>query len=201
MALKVFDISQDPICSNYFFKPISELFDKSFISTIPWERSTLHVNGKIEVNEKYRKSKEFNNIFVQRFDMKWYDFLRNNNLDVYNQSWTMLQYEKGSFFSKHTDRNGVCTALFFPYCEQNKKCEGGELIIYDKQNKKEIYEINKFDCNKIIIFDANTEHEVLPLISGVRYVFRTYLYKLNEIISYRFDDWGNYIYQKPSTLF
>lgn len=83
--------------------------------------------------------------------------------------FSFLKYEKGCFTLKHTDRIGDYTCLIFP---AGYKSTGGELVIY--KDGKEIVNFKHYNIeyDTIVIFPVGLEHEVLPVTSGERYVFK-----------------------------
>ena len=105
-------------------------------------------------------------------------------------SFSLLKYETGDFFLNHRDTDltdalddivhKYTCLIFCPYGEDNDILEGGELIL---KHPDGLYEI-KFDpsveTNKnrfvMVIFSIDMYHEVLPVISGSRYVFKKPLF-------------------------
>jgi len=105
-------------------------------------------------------------------------------------NFTLLKYETGDFFLNHRDTDltdalddivhKYTCLIFCPYRDDNHILKGGELFL---RHPDGLYEI-KFDpsveTNKnhfvMVIFSIDMYHEVLPVISGSRYVFKKPLF-------------------------
>jgi hypothetical protein len=135
-------------------------------------------------------------------------FFNQNNIlngkdDLRYELHTLLKYEPGDFFLNHRDTDltddsrGIThqyTCLIFcPYGEDNEILEGGELIF---KHCDGLYEI-KFDPSietkknhfVMVIFSIDMYHEVLPVISGSRWVFKRPLFvKTSSILSMSKED-------------
>jgi len=107
--------------------------------------------------------------------------------------FSLLKYETGDFFLNHRDtklpdiikNNGIkeihqyTCLIFCPYGE-NEILEGGELIF---KHPDALYEIKfnpgvetKKNNFVMLIFSIDMYHEVLPIIKGIRYVFKKPLF-------------------------
>lgn len=91
---------------------------------------------------------------------------------LYNDKYyDLLKYEKGDFFKEHQDSKyneyHIGTILIYPP-KKESNYEGGELYL-----PKENITIKAFDNEwSIVILHINTLHEVKPITSGIRYVFK-----------------------------
>ena len=101
---------------------------------------------------------------------------KTNSVNI-SDVWTILKYEKGDFFKKHKDgvsqKEHVSTILAIPpksICEHS----GGELVIYKDDNTGDIECEIHADQNEwtIVCMNVNISHEVKPVLSGIRYVFK-----------------------------
>jgi len=117
--------------------------------------------------------------------------------------FSLLKYETGDFFLNHRDTDlsnaldnlihQYTCLIFCPYGDDNNILKGGELML---KHPDGLYEI-KFDpsveTNKnrfvMVIFSIDMYHEVLPIISGSRYVFKKPLFvkRISTIIEERND--------------
>lgn len=112
----------------------------------------------------------------------------------------VLKYLPGCFFKLHTDtRKGLnhhLTVLIFPPV---KNYEGGELILHTNDGSVNI----TADPSEwtLVMFRPDVPHEVTPVTSGVRYVFKTDFYSdtclgnIDRIVSARPVD-GNKLVKK-----
>ena len=176
-----------PNKATQFFKQNNILCDDDCVS----ESGKFLSNLPSEAREFF----EQNNILCEK-DCIDYDY------------FSLLKYETGDFFLNHRDTdltdvldNSVhqyTCLIFCPYGCDNEILQGGELIL---KHPDKLYEI-KFDpsveTNKnrfvMVIFSIDMYHEVLPVISGSRYVFKKPLFvktttkKIKDINETRFDD-------------
>lgn len=99
-----------------------------------------------------------------------------SSLSVLEEKWDLLIYESGGFFSKHTDSkkfdNHYGTILLLPPKSLNNY-KGGELILFDG-SVEHIIEPNPVKW-KLVGFPVNVYHELRPVISGRRLVFKNKL--------------------------
>jgi hypothetical protein len=109
-------------------------------------------------------------------------FTQRNNLGIVGEV-DFLKYETGCFASKHIDRMGEYTCLLFP---KGSNSTGGELILYVNPEMNEIITFRPYSIehDTIIIFPTGMEHEVLPVISGERYVFKVGLASIPKPIEH-----------------
>ncbi len=134
-------------------------------------------------------------------------FMEQNNILTYKnglkyEPFSLIKYEEGDFFLNHRDTNmsneidgthEYTCLIFCPYGKDDDILEGGELLL---KHPDGLYEI-KFDpsveTNKnrfvMVIFSIDMYHEVLPIISGSRYVFKKPLFvkRISTIIEERND--------------
>ena len=127
-------------------------------------------------------------------------FKQNNILYEYNNVmcdyFSLLKYEVGDFFLKHIDTNltnltdelnslnnvihQYTCLIYCPYNKDNEMLEGGEVIFNDAEKLYEIKFNAGIETNKnnfvMIIFSIDMYHEVLPIISGSRWVFKKPLF-------------------------
>lgn len=90
------------------------------------------------------------------------------------EQWDFIKYTKGCFFKKHSDgqssRGHIGNLLLIPpmcICPHI----GGELVIYDNDRILSTISAHKTNWTCVAIA-MKTPHEVLPVISGTRYVFK-----------------------------
>ncbi len=99
-------------------------------------------------------------------------FMKANDLEKVGPV-DFLKYDAGCFAAKHVDRMGEFTCLVFPKMSAST---GGELRLF-ADNGTVVVEPNKLVRDTMVIFSTNVEHEVLPVTSGERYVFKVGLAK------------------------
>tara|TARA_Y100001970_G_C14104397_1_gene787275 strand:+ start:244 stop:885 length:642 start_codon:yes stop_codon:yes gene_type:complete len=93
------------------------------------------------------------------------------------QKWTNIKYLPGHFFKRHVDRpvsddRAQETALLL-LPKKVSSYEGGELIVYNDFDEQ-VKEITADEDNYLlVIFNSRLFHEVKPVISGVRTVYKT----------------------------
>ncbi len=107
------------------------------------------------------------------------------HLDNYRDSWTMIVYETGGFFAKHTDSKSddihMATLLLLPPRSVNDY-KGGELIVYDGTQTTSI---TPDDTQwKFIAMPLNVYHELKPVTEGRRVVFKRDFHLNKEIMNY-----------------
>ena len=128
-------------------------------------------------------------------------FFEQNNISYEeNNDFSLLKYETGDFFFNHHDTklptqsgetHEYTCLIFCPYGENNDILEGGELIF---KHPESLYEI-KFDSSVetkknhfvMIIFSIDMYHEVLPIISGTRWLFKKPLF-VERIFDFNYDN-------------
>ena len=171
------------------FTDINEYFvNKIFNNEIEWKESTCTVNGNSKTDLTKRNSLTNGNKYIIN-SKKINEYLENNNFANINiMKFELLKYEIGGFFLKHRDKlysNSrskylhTHTCLLYP---PSALCsyEGGDLIIYNEDNKTQIINTSLFTDWTFIIFDQKTYHEITPTITGKRHVFKGQLYKIND---------------------
>lgn len=136
---------------------------------LTWRHGECTVNGVRRYHPESRivwKCETIINILIKELDI----FLYKNKL-VEVGPVEFLKYDTGCFASKHVDKMGEYTALLFP---KEINSTGGELILYDtsKPNGKIVFKPYNLEHDTLVIFPAGMEHEVLPVTSGERYVFK-----------------------------
>lgn len=129
-------------------------------------QKTITINGIQTVDMTKRNCKIHKDKFMLDFMIKIpYEF-------KFNERWELLSYQKDGFFDKHKDKqiknNHRFTALLYP----KSLYTGGELILYGDIST---IVINSSINNGwyLIIFPIDMEHESLPVLSGLKYVFKT----------------------------
>lgn len=99
-----------------------------------------------------------------------------------NRGLELMRYRPGGHFVKHVDSQSgpghFATLLVFPPAEG---FEGGELIIYDGPTPI-VIEPAKFTVWTQIAIRIGVEHEVRPVLSGIRYVIKAELYVQDEFL-------------------
>lgn len=169
-----------------------DLKKHNIISSENFTRSLVRIGSIDKLNLKTRSSWTNTHLFCIELPDELLDFYNKNNIQYKKDSdkvyddFSLLKYESGDFFKYHLDTNltdystdythEYTCLIFCPY----DKYTGGELI-FSHPNK--LYE-TKFnpsiitnDMNWIaIIFSIDMAHEVLPIISGIRYVFKKHLF-------------------------
>jgi predicted 2-oxoglutarate/Fe(II)-dependent dioxygenase YbiX len=179
------------------------------------KKSSCKVYDKEQVDLTKRNSSTFKNKYIIKSD-KLDEYLVEKNIVSssycteehsglfgtsisYLTSFELLKYDVGGFFLKHRDKlfsNENSYHLHTHMCllyppRRLTEYTGGSLIIYDEDesvvDKIEI-ETSLFDDWTFVIFDQKTCHEITPVISGQRYVFKGQLYKRNE--NYVFPKFG-----------
>jgi hypothetical protein len=165
--------------------------------TILNEIKNTFVDCKINTGTEYKVDDTF-----RKGQQDWsYNYCANFDLDFVNNihrsypKWVicpsrflLLKYDIGGFFKKHCDHcqgiresNGkkfkhVATILIIPPMFLHEHT-GGELNLFLDNKTETISATNEWT---IIIFKLGIVHEVLPLTSGIRYVFKGEIYERVE---------------------
>lgn len=137
-----------------------------------WRDATCTVKGVRAINHDVRKAWISNNSFSTSCEFL-YNFLYNNKLEfVNNNIFQLIKYDSGCFAGKHVDSLGDFTCLIFL---RDQECTGGELVIYDwfVRGGRTVFDPSGLIEDVIVIFPTNLTHEVLPVKSGTRYVYKT----------------------------
>jgi len=137
-----------------------------------------NISGENEINKEVCRSFEakcdINLILENSIFKKYAEFLEEPETEKYflrNEYFNLLKYEEGDFFKEHQDskyiENHIGTILVYPP-KKLSNYEGGELYLSKENVIIEAYE----DKWSIVLLHVNTLHEVKPLKSGLRYVFK-----------------------------
>lgn len=148
-------------------------FKNLLLQPLEWKESESTLNGVRGFHPEHRNVFKCKTTIYVHTHFMW-NIMEGS--DLKQQTLEFLRYEPGCFIAKHVDRLGLFTVLIFPKEQQST---GGELILYDNGNKI-VYEPSKFKETVHIVFPSNMEHEVLPVVSGQRYVFKITLTPMNE---------------------
>ncbi len=145
--------------------------------------STVGINDKIVIDRSQRDSFiHQNEFYFDSHEISSYGVA--NNFSAMDGPWKLLKYEKGQHFHSHTDSreddNHLCTALLFPAISFSSY-SGGEFLIhnllsFEQSNQKSIISSSDVQNSTLVIFPVNFYHEVLPVLEGVRYVFKKAIY-------------------------
>lgn len=162
--------------------------------TILNEINDTFVDCKINTGQEYIIDKNFRigqqdwgYNYCANFDSEFVDYvhIQYPNWVLYPIKFCLLKYDIGGFFKPHCDHNQgiresngkkfkhVATILIIPPIHLHNHT-GGELKLF-LENNTEI--ITATDDWTILIFKLGIIHEVLPLLSGVRYVFKAEVYE------------------------
>lgn len=144
-------------------------------------RNSFKGNNKVEITFDYNERKnniKLNKLFPE-FQFKFkYDF----DIDGDYIKWEAIRYIVDGFFIKHIDgkegNNHYGTAIMLPPINYNLITEeltsepvytGGELVINDT-----VIVADKNEW-KLIVFTIDTPHELKPVLTGERIIFKTKL--------------------------
>lgn len=139
------------------------------------------------IDKSYRVGKQtWGHSFQVNFSKEYIDEIHNiegcKNWKLMPIRFDLLCYEKSGFFKKHNDYytgtfefnnkkfNHVATMVIYPPKILNEH-EGGELLVYLK-DKVEIVKSSDNGEWTILIMKLGIEHEVLEMLSGIRYVLK-----------------------------
>jgi len=136
--------------------------------------------GKNEVNEKIRKCKIIYGCKVL-YNKKQYQEALSHFLDELEideeceKYFDLIKYDVGDFFAPHQDgkkyNNHIGTILIYPP-KNLYPYEGGELYLPNENITLKAFE----DDWTMIFLNINVLHEVKPITSGVKYIFKTKLF-------------------------
>ena len=94
-----------------------------------------------------------------------------------------LIYNEGDHFKKHRDRIKNAPQRIYStstLISQSDDFEGGELIIYDKEENP----INTdLQVGETVFFHSMTEHQVNPVTKGTREVLVAWIYEKSDLLS------------------
>lgn len=153
----------------------------------------INDNGNYYIDETYRKSKQnWGNSFCFNFEKSMIQqiHLLYPNWKIQVIKFNLLKYDIGNFFKKHIDHyfgnfelngkkfNHIGTILVLPPMYLHTHT-GGDLVLFINESDVKIIKSDTDEWT-IIIFLLNTPHEVLELLSGIRYVFKGHVFE--EII-------------------
>ena len=150
---------------------------------------TIHMNEKMKLNSviDYLDKK----VFVPQ--LFWNDMstvtlsdfkgVRKNILDLYNikelkENSNIQTYLPGSFIKKHDDgvaENRFAVALI-PLNSKPKGANGGDLVLYTKEDKEIVIESNKGDVVILDFTQNNLEHQVTKIEDWCRVSFVSFLF-------------------------
>lgn len=91
---------------------------------------------------------------------------------VSDTGYTLLRYKKDQYITQHVDASSDIGRTLSCSIGLNSEYTGGEFAFFDKQIK---FTLNKGD---VLMFPSNFmyPHEILPVISGVRYSVLSWLF-------------------------
>lgn len=179
-----------------------ELKDTKILESKNFEK-TLAGIGSTEILDLEKRSSWTHKLkFCLDLPIEAIQFFDKNNIlcgknDFCYELHSLLKYEPGDFFLNHHDTDltdasrGIThqyTCLIFcPYGE-NEILEGGELIFKHPEGLYEIKFNPSTETKKnrfvMVIFSIDMYHEVLPVISGSRWVFKRPLFvKTSNMLS------------------
>lgn len=180
-----------------------DLKNNPIIQSQNFERTLASIGSRNILDLKKRSSWIHKLQFVLNFPSEATQFFEQNNIlcDKNKDNYfSLLKYETGDFFLNHrdTDLSNALDNLIHQYtclifCPYGEDLEGGELIL---KHPDRLYDIKvdssvKTNNNQfvMVIFSIDMYHEVLPIISGSRYVFKKPLFvkRSSTIIEVRND--------------
>jgi hypothetical protein len=147
-----------------------------------WIVSSVGKNGIDSIDMTVRNSMVSKYKFTMDYPMELFNdlHLRVDNLPLLNLQ--LLKYNEGNFFARHKDRKysekHKYTILILPPMSVGNIFTGGEICI---NGQEIIQDINKY---KIIIFSLDLIHNINPVLSGIRYVFKGVLYSDYNVENY-----------------
>lgn len=152
------------------------LDDEIFEDEGLWVPSTCTVDGFTIVDRNVRRSSKCVVRFTFIIDVVT-NFCKINSLHIVGDV-ELIRYVKDDFTSRHMDKQGDFTCLYF---YRGQEFTGGDLVLYDwyEPGGKIIFNASSLTKGTLVIFPTNMLHEVLPVTSGVRYCFKMSL-KKNE---------------------
>ena len=180
-----------------------DLKNNPIIQSQNFERTLASIGSTNILDLKKRSSWTHKLQFVLNFPSEATQFFEQNNIQYKDNYFSLLKYETGDFFLNHCDTDlsnaldnlihQYTCLIFCPYGEDGEDLEGGELIL---KHPDRLYDIKvdssvKTNNNQfvMVIFSIDMYHEVLPIISGSRYVFKKPLFvkRSSTIIEVRND--------------
>ena len=190
--IKIFNIDATNLylTGNSYFLKWHDLKDTNLLNDENFERTRAGIGSELILDLNKRSSWTNKFSYFLNFNDEINNFFNEHNIYVANP-FQLLKYKVGDFFLNHKDTKINSDAgsheytclIFCPYSNEN--LEGGNLIF---KNPDELYEIKfnpSIETNKnnfvMIIFDVNMYHEVEPIISGMRLVFKKPLFIKNKV--------------------
>ena len=180
-----------------------DLKNNPIIQSQNFERTLASIGSTNILDLEKRSSWTHKLQFVLNLPIEATQFFKQNNILCDKNEYdyfSLLKYETGDFFLNHrdTDLSNALDNLIHQYtclifCPYGEDLEGGELIL---KHPDRLYDIKidssvKTNNNQfvMVIFSIDMYHEVLPIISGSRYVFKKPLFvkKTSTIIEVRND--------------
>ncbi len=199
------NVSNNYLHTKYEFEQYKwhDLRNKPILQSQNFER-TLASIGSINILDLEKRSSWTHKLqFVLNFPSEATQFFEQNNILYKYDYFSLLKYETGDFFLNHRDTDlsnaldnlihQYTCLIFCPYGEDNEILEGGELILKHPSKLYDIKIDSSIETNKnrfvMVIFSIDMYHEVLPIISGSRYVFKKPLFvkRISTIIEERND--------------
>ena len=157
-----------------------------------YKETMLGIGDELTMDTNKRKSFTFNKILRLENPYDFTEYFDKNSI-LQGREYSrceMLKYEKGDFFTIHRDtvmrdtfnkgEHKYTCLIFGTFEQENGYFEGGELVF---KHPNGLYDI-KLDISKeiknnkyvAVIFSIDMYHEVLPIISGTRYVLKKPLF-------------------------
>ena len=142
--------------------------------------STQTYHGKNIVDNKHKIRKDYTLTTKECSIIDMYIFKKTGLINYCNhrELWKILFYDgsNNSFRGPHKDwsNNARHRKLSIIMCLSKKDDYTGGELVFNDLNKK-----YKLDIGEVIIFNAKLTHEVLPVISGKRYVLTSFTFDDN----------------------
>lgn len=173
----------------------SETFFTDCLKFLEWEQSYVTIDGERVIDRSQRSSKICKNKFSMNFPEELKIFAKMSKIKrPPTLEYTLYKYEKGDFFATHVDRERspthAYTLLLLPPCDPNTEnyFNGGDLRI-----GKTTIKCNKLKDYTYLVFSIHEEHELLPILYGERYVFKTHL-ELEDVNA----DTIDFVFERPT---
>jgi hypothetical protein len=107
---------------------------------------------------------------------------------AYTTTFELLKYSEGGFFLKHVDRlqkklndRIIHTHVVLIYPPSHiSSYTGGNIIFYDTNGNAHTIRPSEFTGWTCVMFERTVPHEITPVTSGARYVFKGPLYTINR---------------------
>ncbi len=174
-----------------------------------FKRTLAGINNTNTLDLTQRSSWTNNNTFTIKTPYESEMFFEQNKILTGNSydNYTLLKYNKDDFFKNHLDTkisdNHLYTCLIYvPYYDKEKYV-GGDLILNDSNNLVHMsFNPSNYGYPVMIIFSIDMYHEVLPIVSGSRYVYKKPLFVDTRYVSNKIVDAldDNYNRSKSTSL-